>query len=316
MGEGFKIGFARTWEDARLEQYMEQGRVSIVYAKTAEEVRLYMEQGRIPVECAFGAESVVDAFELDHHGKYSSKPAVAVQAAEIKAAQVPVATKFVVTGDPDLDAVFAIAVLSGGLQMSEEDMNSFAKAIGEVDTDPTNFDWKKRWAREIAYFEKKSKKEQSSDAFWENIKLLKEIVEHQVPEEELDEVYEDFIKERETPPQIDEFFGDKVAFVNLKKSGADFSVALKAYKVRPAIVVLMDTDAIVVGIKDDNVAKEFLGEGGLKNLWPILHQEVTPEWDPKQSWGGRESAGGSPRGRIMSLDEAYKTCQIVEGMLK
>jgi hypothetical protein len=54
-------------------------------------------------------------------------------------------------------------------------------------------------------------------------------------------------------------------------------------------------DNITVGAPSDGVAEDLYGPGGLSNLWP----QLLPE-----GWGGRGSIGGSPRGAVMTREQA------------
>ena len=79
------------------------------------------------------------------------------------------------------------------------------------------------------------------------------------------------------------------------------------YKKAPVVVVFNSLlKTISIGATDTKKAEELFGPGGLKNVFPKLDG----------AWGGRESIGGSPRGKEMAFSDAEKAYDTVSGMMK
>lgn len=275
--------------------------IEISFVTTSREATSMMLQGYTPVECNFGDISITDRYDLDHHGKFSHRPAVAVQAATMKLSNF--ITKFVVTGEADLDAIYAIGVLSGAITPHI----GFAEAIGKVDTDPVHYDWENdEYAKYIAYFEECSEKEQSYSSFYKNLNLLVRIVENPNAKE-IEDSYKAFLFKMKTPPRVDELFGNGIGFLKMEK---DFQEVLNSYKLVDIIVALCD-DQIVIGVESKEKAEQILGKGGLNNIWPLLTKEIKDPIDEKKAWGGRENIGGSPRGMKMTSEHGYQAARII-----
>jgi len=107
----------------------------LIYANTLDEAIEAKNKGFEPVECAFGKESVVGKFILDHHGKYSNEPAVSIKAAKLAQQGVRL-DNFVVTGQADCDQMYAIAALNGRIPINMEE----AEWIAIMDTNPIGKD--------------------------------------------------------------------------------------------------------------------------------------------------------------------------------
>src|SRR5438045_777192 len=87
----------------------------ITYVTTAEAAREAVQEGFCPIECAFGAESVVDDLQLDHHGDLSGLEAVATRAYGMHFGARASDPRFVVTGAAGAETPFVIAALAGYL---------------------------------------------------------------------------------------------------------------------------------------------------------------------------------------------------------
>ena len=82
--------------------------ISLAYTPTLESAQAWAKQGYEGIECAFGKEkSVVGQYILDHHGTFSGEEPVSIKAARLAESGVRL-TKFLVTGLPDPDAIYAI----------------------------------------------------------------------------------------------------------------------------------------------------------------------------------------------------------------
>jgi hypothetical protein len=109
----------------------------IAYASTYFEALKYTNLGFVPVELSFGNNSVVDDYNLDHHGNLHSCPSVSLTAFHnVKSHLFVPSHKFVVTGRPDADAIYAILLLSKTIEPSLD----LAQAIAQLDTDPVGID--------------------------------------------------------------------------------------------------------------------------------------------------------------------------------
>lgn len=63
--------------------------------------------------------------------------------------------------------------------------------------------------------------------------------------------------------------------------------------------------AITVGCASPEVAQALLGPGGLRAVFPLLPRRE------EGGWGGREAIGGSPRGAVMTADDAREAADII-----
>lgn len=123
--------------------------VSLAYALTFESARTYAREGYEGIECAFGTHgSVVGGYVLDHHGTYSHEKPVSIKAASLALSGVRL-NKFLVTGLPDSDAIYAILVLSQNIKPTP----AMATSIAELDIDPIGINRLKGYYARDAYFE-------------------------------------------------------------------------------------------------------------------------------------------------------------------
>jgi len=110
---------------------------SLVYARDAREAESYRDAGWEPVECSFGKESIVGPLRLDHHGPLADEEPVSIKAAKLVLDNPEImVSKFVVAGMPDPDAIYTILVLSRTIEPSL----SIGNAIAELDLDPIGID--------------------------------------------------------------------------------------------------------------------------------------------------------------------------------
>ena len=63
--------------------------------------------------------------------------------------------------------------------------------------------------------------------------------------------------------------------------------------------------AITAGCASPAVAEALLGPGGLMAVFPLLPRRADA------GWGGREAIGGSPRGAIMTEDDAREAAALI-----
>lgn len=110
---------------------------NIVYASSLEQACSYRDEGFEPIECSFGTQSVTGRYRLDHHGPNQHHTAVSLAACHIALSSgFEPLRRFVATGRPDADSIYAILVLSGEITP----FLPLAQAIADLDTDPVGID--------------------------------------------------------------------------------------------------------------------------------------------------------------------------------
>ena len=116
--------------------------IKVKHVSTREEAADLAIAGWEPIECSFGTEgSVLGRFALDHHGDESGREGVALRAYRDHFGALEHDPRFVVTGDADEDATFAIGALCGILPhpsrgKSARDVSGLAALINAMDVDP------------------------------------------------------------------------------------------------------------------------------------------------------------------------------------
>ena len=309
--------------------------MDIITTNSLKHVEILVSEGYCPVECSLGGDSIVDDLLMDHHGKYSRlEGGVAVRAYRDHFGARREDQRFVIAGYADGDATFACAALAGLLPHPQHDVSGLpgflhasfqrdviavAKAVNAMDVDPvgTPADFP-----ELGYtllFHKVSPSNHLNLGGEGGVQLWRNLLTN--PE------MQPFIKKASS-----EFADDADrAILEFKARGVEFGRVgvvegstlwgfrtwygrhtviedpnqVSAWR-RPVVLSLQAQDRnITIGCPTEAVAEQLFGEGGLKNVFPKLDQIA-------EGWGGRETIGGSPRGRAMTSNELKESIRIVQ----
>jgi hypothetical protein len=87
--------------------------IQVRVVNTPDAAKRWVAKGYIPIECSAGESVVDDFFVMDHHGKFSELPGVALRAYDEFYGYLVHSPKVVFVGYPDEDATFAAASLLG-----------------------------------------------------------------------------------------------------------------------------------------------------------------------------------------------------------
>jgi hypothetical protein len=306
--------------------------MQITFAKTAAEAKAAMAEGAIPVECSFGSEgSIVDPrFVMDHHGEYSHLEGVALRAygqhfGALREEYLAGKAHFVVTGAADADATFAIASLIGVLphpsraealktappylrEPLTRDISVLAKLVNQVDTAPIGVRLEESDEGVLLMlWNQMSSHEQDATSFYAGIDRWRALLSKARPALAKAVKAEEALRvERAraaviTPVGNDPVAGVLVAVVESEEWGFDVWYS----DVAPVIVALTPQGNITVGVRDQATAEKLLGPGGLKVVFPKLGE----------GWGGREAIGGSPRGKLMTKQDAVEAAKVIASLV-
>jgi hypothetical protein len=267
--------------------------------------------GFCPVECSFGAESVVDDLQMDHHGGLGHLEGVAVRAYRDHYGARRQDPRFVVTGAADADATFAIAALagllphpslarepfgasSGAAKTLTQDLLPLATLINQADLSPANLGLEARSeGRLLLLFKQLASGWQDAVAFYAGVDRWRLLCGPHPPAALLNAVTEEEQRRvHQARAAAIEVLNDAVAFVESPVWGYDVWYA----EVRPIIVAYVAAQgSAAIGCRDRAAAERHFGAGGLRNIFG----ELQPP-----GWGGRETIGGSPRGMQLSREQA------------
>lgn len=267
------------------------------------EAQSLAKQGFEPVECSFGNESVVGPLKLDHHGELSSEEPVSLKATKLAQEGIR-RNRFVVTGTPDADQIYAILALSGQVTPDLD----LARSIAEIDLDPINHSrLEPKYLRIVIFFQvldHSAKMIQSQEAVEKALLIGKRIfdtskeIDPKIAEKAREE---ELARLAEVSKTVKAIIPDKVVLAE-----ADFWTMDGLSQIAEAIVAFMPKlGRITVGLKRHNG----FGRYGLKMVYPYLSKFIHP------GWGGRELIGGSPRGIRMDTEDAISTFQILASFL-
>lgn len=279
---------------------------SLVYARDVKEARRYRDAGWEPVECSFGKESVVGPLKLDHHGSLSHEEAVSIKAAKL-AVTDPTLTvsRFVAAGMPDPDAVYTILVLSRTIKPSL----SIGEAIADLDLDPIGIDRiKGDYVRNIL-FDMYEERELSREGFLRACHIGRSAFNTDAPSpEDLQRALE-YEKRRISEASNAVVLRSSHCILVVSDSvgrdvwhngevGASLFVQFK-----PTLGVITLSGCTLLGSKRMGMPSVFdlLGPVGLETIYPKLDKLIRLE-----GFGGRPDIGGSPRGALVTLDDAER----------
>lgn len=299
--------------------------IEIVHTTSAEEADELMCRGFEPIECSFGVHgSVLGPLALDHHGSESHREGVALRAYRDHFGALARDPRFVVTGDADADATFAIAALCGllphpsresALQGKPSYMTApllrnaidLAVLVNGRDTDPFTIKLADHpWGATLLLWEHLATGEQDASAFHAGVDRWRLLTGFKAPKLILDAAFaqeiDRVVKAREAMSNV---VSSSVGFVEGEGWGFDIW-----YSEQPAtpIVVAFEPGAgqVTIGCRDLKTAERLLGSGGLKNVFPKL--------EPK-GWGGRETVGGGPRGMTLTRAQAIKAAEAIADLI-
>ena len=279
-------------------------------------------EGFEPIECSFGNQgSVIGPLVMDHHGEHSHLTGVALRAYTENFGARREDPRFVVTGAADADACFCIAALAGLLphpsRMEEmakahpavraamiQNLNDLADLVNRLDTNPIGIRLEtEKWGSTVLLWEQTASGEQDAVAFYAGIDRWRAILGSRPPMAllaavqagEADRV---FIARQAKVENV----GKRVALVESDAWGFDVWYA----DLCPCIFALTPQGNVTVGCPSLEVAESLFGPGWLRNVFPKLGE----------GWGGRESIGGSPRGAVLTREQALAAAKIAESLLR
>ncbi len=267
----------------------------LVHTAAIDEAHRCCASGYCPVECSFGADSVIDELQLDHHGALAALAPVSIRAyCDHYGARVG-DLRFIVTGAADADATFAITALAGLVPLSSG-MMTLAQAVAKADMNP----FAERWEESpegvllLAFKQQMANSPNNSDSFRKGVALWQALA-NDPPAEMLASVQ---AKERERVQQARlakvTRIHPMVAFVESPAWGWDIWYS----EIAPVIVAYQARSGrCSIGCRDTHTAAQLFGPDGLL--------AVTPNLAPS-GWGGRETIVGSPRDRRISTEEALQ----------
>lgn len=317
--------------------------IAIAYSKNIEIVESYVAAGYCPVECSFGGISVVDSLELDHHGEKSHLESVAIRAYRDFFGVRAEDPRFVIN-HIDADSIFAVASLAGLLPHPElaktmpvfmqktwgQDLLPLAETIAVMDCDPIGRDiiampMGSVLAAWNALFGANANDELSAYAAVEGFRRLltqpsakvfvsaAKTAENERREAALADLRERGHKDGGVMNICgSRVFGFDVWYQRNVEAGAPTEA--RGWD-NPIVVSLVEaTSAITFGAPNKAVAEELLGAGGFMNVFKALNEAYGLA--EGSGFGGRETIGGSPRGRKMTEEDLATAVSILNQLMK
>lgn len=315
----------------------------IVLAKDIETVKILVDQGYCAVECSFGGTSVCDELELDHHGSKSHLESVAIRAYRDyfgKRAEDP---RFVIS-HVDADTIYAVAALAGLLPHPEaaksmpvymqkiwgQDLMPLAETIAIMDTDPIGRDIISMPMGSVlaawnSLFGANANDELAAYAAVEGFRRLLTqpsayiFIDAAEASENLRRVaaLTDLRERGEKKGSVmtikqSRVFGFDVWYQRQPENGAPTEAAGWD---NPIVVSWLEgAENITMATPNKTVAEELLGQGGLMNVFKALNAHYGLE--EGSGFGGRETIGGSPRGRKMTEEDLQIAVSVLNQLMK
>jgi hypothetical protein len=281
---------------------MENSRISIHHTNVREIAADYAKHGFEPIECAFGVEgSVLGPLAMDHHGAESHREGVALRAYRDHRGQGPASNQYVVTGAGDADATFCIAALSGLLPDGLDDL---AALVNQVDLAPigVRLEQHPRGALLLCWQQLASHQEDAL-AFYAGVDRWRLLTSKRPPAALIAAALQGE-KDRVADARESQVIFHEPGVAALVSPCWGFDVWYD--ELAPIVVALTPQGNVTVGCRDLATAELLLGPGGLKAAFPLLQP---------LGWGGRETVGGSPRGAVMTRDQAIDAAKVVRGLI-
>lgn len=286
---------------------MNMNKVSLSIATTNnyEEADAYRLSGYEPIECSFGNRgSVVGKLMMDHHGDLSHLEGVAIRAYRDYRGACVGYSKFVVTGQSDADATFAIAALIGLLP---DGLDKLAELVNQVDVNPVDIDLTEtREGQQLLWWNQQCARPNNRVTDWfQNVfrwVSVPDLTDEQLLKAVTQEIDRRMTVEKDTAMLYQEPF-QLVVGVESNQWGFDCW-----YRDLAPFVVAFNphTNSITLGAKSLQLVEDYFGHGGFKNVFNHLGE----------GWGGRETVGGSPRGQQMTRADVTKVCETLMALIK
>ncbi len=299
--------------------------IEILHTSSYGEAKDLARQGYEPIECSFGAQgSVLGPLALDHHGTESHREGVALRAYRDHFGALAHAPRFVVTGDGDADATFAIAALCGLLPHPSRagslagkpsymtaplvrNVLDLAALVNARDTDPFTIKLADHpWGATLLLWEHLASGEPDESAFHAGVDRWRLLTGFKAPKLILDAAFaqetDRVVKARDAKTGM---VTKDVGIAECDVFG--FDVWYSEHPGTPIIVAFEPSSGqVTVGCRDLETAERLLGAGGLKNVFPKL--------EPK-GWGGREAVGGGPRGVALTKTQAILAAERIADLI-
>jgi hypothetical protein len=325
------------------------GELDIVVSTDANQISFLIDQGFTPVECSIDGRSIVDDLEMDHHGNLSDKEGVAIRAYRDHFGARKDRPWFVIARDADEDASFACAALAGILphpSRAEEfknmpwlipsmtkDLSQLADTINKLDTDPIGF--KKTelpeigtylaWVALTMFKGGDNLGGVTNAGLWRNLTtgdpgLLKPILTGAFQAEEV-RLASATLSFDESNYEVQKSGEYLVRAVQSNVWGFDVWYQRQRKIEDPRSAVAWSAPVVIwhksmeqridIGCPNNEIAEALFGEGGLKNVFPVLDAECSLG----AGWGGRESIGGGPSAINATVAQAHEAAHIVSKFL-
>jgi hypothetical protein len=310
-------------------------KLTLICCSDINETKALVEKGYCPLECSFGGESVVDDLQMDHHGKMSHLESVAIRAYRDyygKRADNP----FFVITHIDADCIFAAAALAGMLphpnskSAFKEDLTPLAETIAALDTNPVGLDvLSMPYGNYLVAFNSLFCSGKGNDmlafaavyglrSLLTNPSAQKYVLNAQKSEEENQRQAMEDLKERSQKiknvlvVQKTCLFGFPQWYQRQEdKANAD---EIEGWQ-NPVVASLnTDRDSLSFGCPNIQVAEKLFGKGGLKNVFQKMNEKY--QCPPEDGFGGRETIGGSPRGKKMKYEDLLVCADVINDYLE
>lgn len=297
----------RLLDDSLLRAHLRRT-IDFKHVSTKEAAEALRDQGYEPVECSFGRFSVVGTLKLDHHGALANEEPVSIKAAKI--AMLPgfrPLSKFVLTGLPDGDSVYAVLVLSGQIVPDLK----IAAAIAELDLDPIGINRLKGvYIREVA-FQMNGVPSHCvrgvEDALVSGVRAfdgrgIPKPIEAQARRFEAE-------RQRLAVADISDRKSDCI-LVNSDSPGRDvwhkYGSILVQFKPSQRVITVSGCSERAADFLHRRSVYSIFGPTGFDALYPEMDKILGP------GSGGRPDIGGSPRGCRYSFEDALKVYELVK----
>lgn len=296
-------------------------KIQLVWRPEVEEIQQYIDDGFVPIEMAEGTHTFVDFRVLDHHNEYSDLPSACVTALKYYGDIAGGDPVKIMVNHTDSDSVMTGLTLLGFLPLNV--LKELNPEIGVLDTEPLIAD-----VENMKYFELISlwklamgSLKQSGWSWLYGLQLWLDLYFHK---DRFSRLLEELNKYEDERKQIalSEYNAAKispsgrvVAITNSTVKGYDIQfmrqkefspLTLEGWRHWCIVSYVEKSGVIMLSCPCRNVAELAFGQGGLKNVMPLL-----PKIDGRE-WGGRESVGGSPRGVRAQLEILDDVVSIIE----